>query len=452
MSSTAEFVPPMPVPAARASGAVLSLLRARGDVLSAFPAEAYRRQIIPLSLPGRRIFIVNHPDLVRQVFVSEHETYQRKSRFMEQALEPVVGDSLFINHGPVWAERREVIAPPLHPARIGAFHATFLQVAEELVETLDRMAPGPVDFSAVFATATARVMMLALFGPSVPREDAAELAKAFAAYQQAADNVDIRTLLNLPAWMGGRQGYRARGRAEALRGLIRRNLAAVTDPPPLLRTMQEARRADGSAVMDGDALVNEVAMMLLAGSETSANALTWTTYLLAAHPPTLRTLMEEYARLSPGRPPSAEDIAEMMVTRAVAQEALRLYPPVAILSRQALAEDRLRSWAVKPGNMVMAVPWLLHRHAMWWHAPHAFLPERFFPENARRQPKFTYIPFGIGPRVCAGAAFALSEMAVFLAVLLRRFIPVVPSGWAPVPHCRLTLRPRDGMPLMLQRR
>lgn len=142
----------------------------------------------------------------------------------------------------------------------------------------------------------------------------------------------------------------------------------------------------------------------------------------------------------------------MMVTRAVIQESLRLYPPVAILARQALAADTLRSHRVRPGNMVMAVPWLLHRHTMWWHAPHAFLPERFFPENARRQPKFTYIPFGVGPRVCAGAAFAQAEMAVFLAVLLRRFVPVVPAGWAPVPQCRLTLRPRDGMPLMLKRR
>lgn len=453
MSANAEFIPPMPLPARRTSGAILSLLRARGDILSAFPAEAYRRQIIPLSLPGRRIFIVNHPDIIRHVFVARHDIYQRKSRFMEQALEPVVGDSLFINHGPVWAERREVVAPPLHPARLGAFHALYLQAAEELVEELARAAPGPVEFSALYARATARVMMLALFGPSVPREESVALADAFAAYQQAADNVDLRTLLNLPGWMRGRQSRRARALAAELRALIARNLAAMRgDPPPLLAALQAARRDDGSAVIAGEALVNEVGMLLLAGSETSANALTWATYLLAAHPPTLRTLMDEYARLSPGRPPSAEEAAGLVATRAVLQEAMRLYPPVAVLAREALAEDGIRHWTVREGNMVIAVPWLLHRHAMWWHAPHAFLPERFLPENARRQPKFTYIPFGAGPRICAGSAFAMAEMSVFLAVLLRRFVPVVPTGWAPVPHCRLTLRPRDGMPLMLARR
>ena len=452
MSATADFVPPMPEPARRAAGALFSLLRARGDVLSAFPEDAYRRQLLRLSLPGRRVFIVNHPDLIRQVFVAQHDTYARKSRFMEQALAPVVGDSLFINHGPVWAERRDAISPPLHPARMAGFHPLFLQVAEEVTDEIEQQLPGPIDFATLFAAATARVMMLAVFGAGAPRGDAALLAQGFAAYQQAADNMDIRTLLNLPGWLGGRQGRRAQQKATALRAIITRNLDAVRDPPPLLRAMQEARRDDGSPVMQGDALVNEVAMMLLAGSETSANALTWTTYLVAAHPPTQRTLMEEYARLSPGRPPGAEEVAEMIVTRAVIQESLRLYPPVAILSREALAEDMLRQWPVKPGNIVVAVPWLLHRHAMWWHAPHAFLPERFLPDNARRQPKFTYIPFGVGPRICAGAAFAQAEMAVFLAVLLRRFVPVVPAGWAPVPHCRLTLRPRDGMPLMVTRR
>lgn len=453
MSATDEFIPPMPRPARRASGAILSLLRARGDILSAFPQDAYQRQVIPLSLPGRRIFIVNHPDIIRDVFVTKHEIYQRKSRFMEQALEPVIGDSLFINHGAVWEERRAVVAQPLHPSRIGRFHTLFVQAAEEMVEDLARVAPGPVDFSVVYARATARVMLLALFGPRVPREDSAALADAFAAYQQAADNVDIRTILNLPEWMRGRQNRRARARAEELRALIRRNLDAVgDDAPPLLAALREARRADGSPIIAGEALVNEVGMLLLAGSETSANALTWTTYLLAAHPPTLRTMMDEFARLSPGRQPSAEEMGELVVTRAVTQEAMRLYPPVAILSRQALADDDIRHWKLREGHMVIAVPWLLHRNPTWWHRPHAFLPERFLPDAARRQPKFTYIPFGTGPRVCAGAAFASAEMAVFLTILLRRFVPVVPSGWAPVPHCRLTLRARDGMPLMLARR
>jgi cytochrome P450 len=186
-------------------------------------------------------------------------------------------------------------------------------------------------------------------------------------------------------------------------------------------------------------------MLLLAGSETAANTLTWTLYLLAAHPETERRVREELAPL-PAQP-GPDALAPLAFTRAVLQEAMRLYPPVAVLSRQALAPDRIRRWSLRPGDTVICVPWLLHRHAEWWENPHAFLPERFLPEAARRQPKFTYMPFGLGPRVCAGAAFGMAEMQVFLAVLLRRLVFSVPEGFAPRPFCRLTLRPAGGMPL-----
>jgi cytochrome P450 len=197
-------------------------------------------------------------------------------------------------------------------------------------------------------------------------------------------------------------------------------------------------------------VVNEIGMLLLAGSETAANTLTWTLYLLAAHPETARRVREELAALP--AVPGTEDLGPLVFTRAVLQEAMRLYPPVAVLSRQALAADRIRRWAVRPGDTVMCVPWLLHRHADCWERPHAFLPERFLPEAAKRQPKFTYMPFGLGPRVCAGAAFGMAEMQVFLGVLLRRLMFSVPDGFTPRPFCRLTLRPAGGMTLRVARR
>jgi cytochrome P450 len=447
-----DFIPAMPRVPAQSWRWLPALILGRGDILRAFTAEAYRRQVIPLRLPGRGLFIVNHPDVVRHVFVANAANYERKSWFMEQALRPVVGDSLFINHGEVWSERRAVIAPVLHPSRIASFHPLFVEAAEELAEDLARAAPGPVDVAPLLATATTRVMMLALFGNAVPRAAAAAVAAAFAAYQSAAESVDLGYLLGLPAWLAGRQNRRARAAAAHLRALIRAVIAAAPDPaPPLFAAMRDARRADGTPVMDAAALENEVAMMLLAGSETSATALTWAAYLIAAHPPAEAEILSELVRLPPG-PPTAEAAATLMYTRAVLQEAMRLYPPVAVLSRQAAAPDRIRRFEVKAGDTVMAVPWLLHRHAMWWDQPHAFRPERFLPEAARRQPKFTYIPFGVGPRICAGAAFGMAEMPVFLATMLRRFRLRLPAGWAPVPQCRLTLRPKDGMRLLIEPR
>ncbi|MBW8270716.1 cytochrome P450 [Caldovatus aquaticus] len=441
-------VPPMPPPAARPPSFLRLVLGGRGDLLSLFPAEAYRRQVMSFRLPGRLVLVLNHPEVVREVFVGRHDTYQRKSRFMERALAPVIGDSLFINHGAVWAERRAVIGPELHPAKLERFHPLFLRAAEELAEDLARAAPGPVELSAALAAATARVVMLALFGErGARRADAAALAGAFAAYQAAAENLDLFHLLGLPAWLPSPQGRAARRAAQAIRGLIARLLAAT--PPgagaPLLEAVRAARRPDGAPLLAGEALVDEVAMLLLAGSETAANALTWTLYLLAAHPEAERRVREELAALPAA--PGADTLAPLVFTRAVLQEAMRLYPPVAVLSRQALGPDRIRRWSVRPGDTVLCVPWLLHRHAMWWEHPHAFLPERFLPEAARRQPKFTYMPFGLGPRVCAGAAFGMAEMQVFLAVLLRRLAFSVPEGFAPRPFCRLTLRAAGGMPL-----
>jgi len=453
-AATLPLVPPMPTPAARPPSFLRVLLRGRGDLLSLFPEEAYRRQVMSFRMPGRLLLVVNHPEVVREVFVNRHETYQRKSRFMEQALAPVIGDSLFINHGAVWAERRAAIGPELHPSKLDRFFPLFLRAAEEMAEDLARAAPGPVDLSAAFAAATARVVMLALFGETGSRrEDAAALASAFAAYQAAAENLDLLHMLGLPAWFPSPQGRTARRQAAAIRCLIARLLAGVPPGagPPLLEAVRGARRADGSPLLEGgEVLVNEIGMLLLAGSETAANTLTWTLYLMARHPETERRVREELASLPAAPGPDA--LAPLVFTRAVLQEAMRLYPPVAVLSRQALAADRIRRWSLRPGDTVMCVPWLLHRHADWWEHPHAFLPERFLPEAARRQPKFTYMPFGLGPRVCAGAAFGMAEMQVFLGVLLRRFAFSVPEGFTPRPFCRLTLRPAGGMPLRVATR
>jgi cytochrome P450 len=230
-----------------------------------------------------------------------------------------------------------------------------------------------------------------------------------------------------------------------------RALMAVAEPGGLLGAMAEARRPDGTPVLEGEALLNEVAMLLLAGSETSANALGWALYLAFGDPPTLRRLRAEVeAVLGDRGAPSAEDLPALPFTRAVVQEAMRLYPPVAILSRRALAPDRLRRFDVATGTTVACIPWLLHRHEGLWHAPHAFLPDRFMPDSPK-PPRFGYLPFGLGPRVCAGAAFGQAEMTVFLATLVRRVDLTVAPGHRLMPRLRLTLRAAGGMPMRIER-
>jgi cytochrome P450 len=444
------LVPPMPVPRKEAAGPLELLRLLRRNVLELFLERTYRSQVIATRLLGHRILVVNHPELVREVFVLKADTYQRKSRFMEQALRPVVGDSLFINHGATWAERREVVAAPLHPSLVPGFHPLFVQAAEELAGFWEARAGTQRDVALDLAAATARVVMLATFGPRVPRAAAEALARDFAAYQEAVENLDFVSLLGLPDWLPSLQRRAALRHATRMRALFRA-LMAVAEPGGLLTAMAEATRADGTPVLAGEALLNEVAMLLLAGSETSANALSWAVHLAYAHPPTLARLRAEAeAVLGTRGAPAAEDLPALPFTRAVVQEAMRLYPPVAILSRQALAPDRIRRFEVPPGSTVGCIPWLLHRHEGLWPSPHAFLPERFLPD-APKPPRFGYLPFGLGPRVCAGAAFGQAEMTVFLATLVRRVDLAVAPGHRVTPRLRLTLRAAGGMPMRIER-
>jgi len=447
--AAADFVPPMPAPAWRAPSALSGLLRARRDVLSIFPADAYRRQVFTTRLPGRLILVANAPSVVREVFVTRHDTYQRKSRFLEDALRPVVGGSCFIAWGEDWAEKREAVAPPLHPSGLAQFHPCFVQAAEETAEDFARAA-GPVDVAAAYAAGITRVLLLAVFGPSVPREEAAAIAETFTAYQDAAEVVDLLGLMGLPDMLGWLTRRRANGLAKELRGRVARLLAAAGPEggTPLLRALRNARREDGSPVLTGERLLDEVVMFLLAGAEGAAITLTWTSMLAALHPATADRMAGELAALPPG-PPDHAALPGLAYTRAVIQESMRLYPPVAVFARQAVKPDRIRRWDIRKDDIVLAVPWLLHRHEALWDAPHAFRPERFLGEAARQRPRFAYLPFGIGPRICAGAAFGMAEVTVFAATLFRRFRFALAPGFVPRPNCRLALRPKGGMKLLI---
>lgn len=443
MEAIADFIPPMPPRAAGAPSALSGLWSARRDVLSIFPADAYRRQVFTTRLPGRLILVANTSEVVREVFVTKHATYQRKSRFLEDALRPVVGGSCFIAWGDDWAEKREAISPPIHPSGIAQFHPCFLQAAETCAEAFAH-ATGPVDVAAAYAAAISHVLLLAVFGDAATAEEARIIAETFTAYQEAAEVVDLLGLMGLPDLFGWLTRRRAQRLAVELRGRVARLLDAVGPEggTPLLKALR------ASPALTGERLLDEVVMFLLAGAEGAAITLTWTTMLAALHPATADRMAAEL-------PDDVSDLATLMAlpfTRAVIQESMRLYPPVAVFARQATQPDRIRRWDIRKDDIVLAVPWLLHRHERLWEAPNAFRPERFLGEAARQRPRFAYLPFGIGPRICAGAAFGMAEVTVFAAVLFRRFRFALAPGFTPRPNCRLALRPKDGMRVVISAR
>lgn len=414
------LIPPRPAPPPAAPAWRQALRLFGQDLLAGLPDAAFERQVVHLPVLRRAIVLVNDPTVLREVFVAQHAAYAPKSRLMEQALAPVLGSSLFIGHGPEWARRRAAVARLLHPAGLTRFRPAMRRSAAELVASW--AAGGEREVTAPLAEATTRIMLRAVLGEAAPVAAAAGIAQGLARYQDGVRLVDPAWLLALPdAWVG-RQGARAAREAARLRALVSAAMAQAGEGGmlPELRAL----------LPEPEPLLDEVAMFLLAGSETAAATLGWALYLLALAPDWQARLREE----------AAEEGAAL---RAVLNETLRLYPPVPFLTRRADAPGRIRRWAIRRGDLVLASPWLLQRNPAHWPDPHAFRPERWLGGEAAGR---AFIPFGLGPRACAGAAFGMAEMAVLLSAVLARFA-VLPGDQPVRPVARLTLRPLGGIRL-----
>jgi cytochrome P450 len=188
----------------------------------------------------------------------------------------------------------------------------------------------------------------------------------------------------------------------------------------------------------------------MAGHETTANSLAWTWYQLSQSPEVEARLHDEIDRVLGGRLPTIDDVPELIYTRAVFEEAIRLYPPVPLLGRQAMHAERIRNREIPVGSLVVVIPWLLHRHRRLWDDPDHFIPERFLPENAEKRERYIYIPFSVGPRVCAGQAFGLTEAILCLATLAQRARLRLAPEAVVEPVCRLTLRPGETLPMLVE--
>ncbi len=220
----------------------------------------------------------------------------------------------------------------------------------------------------------------------------------------------------------------------------------------LVGRLLAVRDEDSGAPLSDDAIRNEVAVLFMAGHETTANTLAWALYLLSQAPDVEAHFHAELDAVLGGRAPGLDDVAALPYTRAIIDETLRLYPSVPLLTREALADENFRGFAIPKGSMMLISPWLLHRHKALWDQPDAFLPERFLPDRAGAISKFAYIPFSIGPRVCAGLSFGITELVICMAVLGQRLRLHLKPGHDVQPVCRLTLRPGDRLPMIVETR
>lgn len=441
-----NLLPPRVPLATRPLGAIGSALTARRNVLELIPELAVRQPMVS-GTTGIRWHMVMAPRALRRVLKDRVEDYP-KSVVTRLILEPAIGDSLFVAEGAQWRWQRLAAAPAFAARHVAALAPVMTAAAEASAARL-AAATGPFDAYAEMVTATFEVISDVTFSGGEGFERQA-VHHAIERYIARTARVSLLDILGAPAWLPrpGRLfagGELRRMKAMADRAIARRAVEGPRLPPDLLDLLREGRDPETGRRMNPAELRDNLLTFIVAGHETTALTLGWALYLCALDPVVQeRAAAEAQAARDPatGRV-TAESLPRLPCVQQIVQEALRLYPPAAFLSRTAQVPDRLEDREIRRGDTVMLPIYALHRHRLLWDDPDRFDPDRFAPGVERD--RFAFLPFGAGPRICIGANFALQEAAIILATLLARFRLAPVPGRVPRPRMILTLRPEGGV-------
>lgn len=449
-----DFIPPYPPRLSKPPSTWRRLTLARRNFLAIWEENAFETDFTTAPIFMRRTFLCNSPDSVQFAFSQKNSSFERKAPQMRYALEPLIGDGLFISDGETWRKRRRIVAPIVHVSRLAKFAPIMVEAAQEVAARWSKSEEATVDMLVESATLTAEVICRALFGRKLGRDYANQIVEGFSEYQRVIGQTDLLSLVGLPDWIprwyGPAVGRSVKSIHDVLGRVIENYRAqASAEDTSVIGQLLDERDEESGEPLDPQALRNEAAVLFMAGHETTANSLTWVWYLLSQAPDVEARLQVELDRVLGGRAPTLADVPKLVYTRAIFDETVRLYPPVPILPREALREEYYRNMHIPKGSLIFVVPWLLHRHKKLWDRPDHFMPERFLPENSGAISKFAYIPFSIGPRICAGMSFGLTEAILCMATLAQKFKFRLKPGHVVNPICRLTLRPEGGMPMTI---
>lgn len=448
MASPARFIPPYPP---RSDGPVpvwrgLFGERARNSVYGwsqrAFTERHIRRQVL-----GYTVHIPLAPDAVQQVLQGNAANYA-KPDIVKRLLDPMIGRGLLTADGQLWRDQRRIVAGNFAPAAVDALIPAFARAAAEEMATWRE---GEVrDLAEAATRTTMRIITDTLFGGD-PRLKTRAALDHIAHALKAGGETRLTAMLGLPTIAYNRtlrQGLRGQDfLRRTLADLVRSRLPDGGPDDFLGRLIRQLREQYAPAEALNLA-VDNAATFYLAGHETTANAVSWTLYLLSRQPDLQEEVAGE-AQAALDRDARGSHLPDRLpLLRRVVEEALRLYPPVPRMDRQAIAPDTLNGHAIAPGDIVSLWPWILHRHRALWDDPDRFDPDRFLPERRAAHHRFQYVPFGGGPRVCVGMRFAMAEALTLLATWLARWRLLPPPGAAdPRPVGSVTLRPGGGVPL-----
>ncbi|UES40627.1 cytochrome P450 [Roseibium aggregatum] len=452
-----DFVPPYPFRYEKMPPVWRLIGMAKRNFLSIWGVDDFQSRLRSKKIFTRELVICNRPDVVREAFQTNHEVLQRKSPQMRHALQPLLGDGLFISDTETWAKRRKVVAPIIHGSRVKGFAPIMIETIEEQRADWASQGEGAeVDALADMAHLTAEIICRTIFGRQLGKDHAAEVVQGFSDYQRHIDQVDILSLFGLPEWLPRFRGRAIKKPVERIMTVLDKIIANYEaqkekGEASVIGGLLEARDENGEP-LSREAIISEAAVIFMAGHETTANTLAWAWFLLSQCDKSRAKLQAELDTVLAGRSPTFQDVPNLPYTKAVIEETLRLYPPVPILAREAMADTSIGGKAVPKGSLVMVVPWLMHRNPVLWSKPDVFDPGRFLNPKSKKPNKYGYVPFSIGPRICAGLQFGMTEAILSLAILAQDFELKLKDGTDVQPVARLTLRPGENLPMTLHPR
>lgn len=408
--------------------------------------------VVRLQLAGVTAHLLSHPRHARWV-LQEGNRHFTKPIQGRRNLSQVLGNGLLVSEGSFWLRQRRIAQPAFHKRRIEGFGERMVVAARATAKVWERRAEREESFDVArdMMRLTLRVVQETLLG-TTPTRDADRIGEAVSTVLAIVEKRFSRVFAP-PQFLPTAGNRRFEASLSVLDDAVARILQERRSGPPtedLLAMLLEARDEETGEGMDDRQIRDEVMTIFLAGHETTANALSWTFYLLGSHPEVARRMEAEVDAVVGDRWPGAADLSRLRYTKAVFQEAMRLYPPAWILARAPIEDETIDGYFIPAGTRMLLSPWVIHRHPAFWPDPEGFDPDRFLdPANID---KFAYLPFGGGPRLCIGHAFAMMEGVLVLATLARRVHLELVPGYRVEPTPTITLRPRDGVQVVARAR
>ena len=448
MTDSGTYVPPKPHSLAALPALFRVMWNGDGNLLDLLPASAYRFGVGNLGYSRRSTVLFNDPELVREI-MRDSEGVFPKSDLMVNALEPLIGDSIFVTDGERWRRQRAMIDPAFSHMRISHAFTAMQAAVDDYVKRLEASASDSESISLDLAMShlTADIICRTVFSTSLDSQVALDVFDAFTVFERSVAQVDIKRLIFEPAWTKTPQPEvvleACRKIREHMATLVDSHLQAPDRFNDIASDVIAARDKDTGKPFTREELIDQLGVFFLAGHETTASVLTWVFFICAERPELVAKLREEVDSVVGRDAIRFEHLKQLPFTKAVFRETLRLYPPITFMPRVANEATTVGPRKLPRGALVMISPWTLHRHRDYWDDPHAFKPERFMPGADNALNDGAYIPFGQGPHTCVGAGFAQTESLLIIAELIRRFDFSAINPERVRPAARLTTRPRE---------